>query len=247
MSNWIGGTVVDNHRWNDWLCTLKVKAPIPTFEPGQFARLALDVDGEKCARAYSLVSTPGDDVVEFYLNRVPDGPLSNRLYALEKGDTIWLADTVAGYLTLSELPEGRRLWLLATGTGIGPFLSILQAATVWERFEHVIVVHGVRTREGLTYRTLFEQTKQKHPTQFTVIKSITQEQVDDTLSVRIPEAITTGELEEFAGFSFDYDCDRVMVCGNPGMVRDCLEQLSVKGLSRHRRRKPGHVLMEIYK
>ena len=253
MEGWIEATVTENKRWNQRLCSLRVTAEsLPKFAAGQFLRLGLEVDGELMARPYSLVNAPGEDCAEFYFNKVPDGPLSTRLHALEQGDKIWLSKMVAGFLTLADLssankPDGKRLWLLATGTALGPFLSILKTAEAWQRFEQIILVHGVRSADELTYQELTENIKQQYGDRFTYLASVTREQTINALSSRIPDAIASGELEQAAGFTLLPEEDRVMLCGNPGMVEGCIEQLDAKGLKRHRRRDPGQVVLEVYK
>lgn len=248
MDGWIEGTVTENRRWNQRLCSLRVAAEsLPAFEAGQFLRLGLEVDDELIARPYSLVNAPDEPYAEFYFNKVQDGPLSTRLHALEQGDKIWLSKMVTGFLTLSDIPDGKRLWMMATGTALGPFLSILKTPQLWQRFEQVVLVHGVRSADELTYRELIDQYRGQYSDRFIPLESVTREDMENTLSMRIPEAIATGALEQMAGASLSPDHDRVMLCGNPGMVEGCVEQLETKGLKRHRRRNPGQVVLEIYK
>src|SRR6478735_5259208 len=130
---WIDGTVLAQTRWTDRLLSLRIDIPkgaaaLP-FEAGQFARLALDIGGERIARPYSFVNAPGSAPLEFYYAIVPEGPLSPRLANLSAGDRVYVAPNPAGFLVLSEVPEATNLWLLATGTGVGPFLSILRTET----------------------------------------------------------------------------------------------------------------------
>lgn len=247
MEGWIEGTVVENKHWNQRLCSLRIRADLPPFEAGQFLRLALEVDGKLMARPYSLVNAPGDDIAEVYFNKVPDGPLSSRLHMLQPGDKVWLSAMIAGFLTLSDIPPGKNLWMLATGTALGPFLSILKAGRVWRIFENVVLVHGVRSTDELTYRDYIEEVKSRYPERFISLTSVTREQVDGALSQRIPNAIESGDLEARAGIVMTPENDRVMLCGNPGMIEACVEVLTNKGLKRHRRRDPGQVVLEIYK
>jgi ferredoxin/flavodoxin---NADP+ reductase len=142
--NWLGGKVLENRRWTDTLFSLRVQAPELAFRAGQFVRIALDVDGERVARAFSLVNPPQDPVLEFYGVIVPEGPLSPRLARLRGGDTLQIASNPAGFLVLSEVPEAQTLWLLSTGTGLAPFLSILRTDAPWQRFREVVLVHAVR-------------------------------------------------------------------------------------------------------
>ena len=247
MEQWRAGKVIENRHWNERLCSLRVDVELPKFKAGQFTRIGLP-DGETMlARAYSLVNSPGEPYAEFYFNKVPDGPLSSRLHQLKAGDTLYLSATVAGFLTLAELPECQHLWMLATGTALGPFLSILKTEEVWQRMDKVILVHGVRSLDELTYQELIQDLTKRYPEQFVTIAAITREQVSGCLQQRIPDAIRSGDLERAAGMVLDPALAHVMICGSPAMVEDRMTALKEKGLRKHRRREPGHISVEIYK
>jgi len=126
MANWLSGKVIKKIQWNERLFSLRIRCDLENFESGQFVRVALDIDGERVARPYSLVNTPDDDYLEIYFNIVAEGPLTPKLAMLEPGDEIFVTDKANGFLTVFELPECKNLWMLATGTGVGPFLSILK-------------------------------------------------------------------------------------------------------------------------
>src|SRR5688572_10339272 len=132
MSKWLEGTVLENRHWTEALFTLRVQGAPLAFEAGQFERIALDIDGERIARPFSMVNAPGDPVLEFYGIVVPEGPLSPRLARLGAGDRLFVAPNPAGFLVLSELPAAQTLWLMSTGTGIAPFISMLRAGTPWQ-------------------------------------------------------------------------------------------------------------------
>src|SRR4051812_41501134 len=163
---WLEGRVIENRRWTEALFSLRVEAPRLTFEAGQFVRIALDQTpgdpASRIARPFSFVNAPQDPVLEFYGIVVPEGPLSPRLARLAPGDPLYVAPNPAGFLVLSEVPEGemhgRSLWLMSTGTGIAPFLSMLQTDAPWKRFEHVVLVHAVRRAEELVYQELIRET-----------------------------------------------------------------------------------------
>src|SRR5690349_24710922 len=123
---WHEGRVIENRRWTESLWSLRVEGVPLGFEAGQFVRIGLDIAGERVARAFSFVNPPQDPVLEFYGVVVPEGPLSPRLARLDAGDTLYVAGNPAGFLTLAEVPHAETLWLLATGTGLAPFLSILR-------------------------------------------------------------------------------------------------------------------------
>lgn len=249
MEKWTQGEVLENFRWNERLCSLRVKARLPAFKAGQFIRLALpDADGKgMLARAYSLVNAPDEPVAEFYFNKVPGGPLSTRLHQLKAGDPVYLSNTVAGFLTLSEVPECKHFWMLATGTALGPFLSILKTGEPWQRFDKVVLVHGVRSADELAYQELTQRLASLHPKQFKKVVSVTREAVSGTLHQHIPEAIRAGDLEQMADLEIDPELAHVMICGGPEMVEQSMAALKEKGLRKHRRRTPGHISVEIYK
>src|SRR5260221_8992584 len=144
MQKWLDGTVVNQKRWTETLFTLQVEADIARFEAGQFAKLALAVEGGMVARPYSFVNAPTERPHEFYYVTLPNGPLTQRLCKLEAGDAIYLAPRPAGFLVLSEIPDGENLWLISTGTGIRPFLSILKSERPWPRFKQARLAHPVR-------------------------------------------------------------------------------------------------------
>lgn len=247
MAQWIDGFVLENRHWNDRLCSLRVKVDLPPFEAGQFVRVGLPEGDGVLARAYSLVNAPDEPVAEFYFNRVPDGPLSTRLHGLQEGDKVLVSNTVAGFLTLSELPECQHLWLLATGTALGPYLSILKTDKLWQKMDKVILVHGVRSADELTYCELIDHFSDRYPAQFLTLASVTRESRAGALRQRIPDAIRDGELERLLGMNIEPDKAHVMICGSPGLIEDAMSALTEKGLRKHRRRKPGHISVEIYK
>ncbi len=142
MSNWIDATVKSVKWWNESLFSLTVNADVEPFKAGQFTKLSV-MDGEKrIARAYSYVNAPDDPNLEFYLINVVDGQLSSHLAQLTPGDTVLIERRASGFFTLDEVPASEQLWMLSTGTAIGPFLSILQQSEVWQKYKHINLVHG---------------------------------------------------------------------------------------------------------
>jgi ferredoxin--NADP+ reductase len=246
MSRWVEGSVVRLKPWTDRLYSIQVTAEIAPFVAGQFTRLALEIDGEVVARPYSFLNSPGDPLHEFYFVTVPGGPLTNRLITLAPGDPILVAPQAAGFFTLNELPDARVLWMLSTGTAIGPFLSILAAGEVWRRYSRVVLVHAVRTADELSYRERIKACLQQHPDQLQYIPFVSREETGFAIRGRVPVAIESGELERRAGLTIDADNAQVMICGNPSMVHDTVEVLLARGLKKNRRREPGHITTEQY-
>jgi len=246
MSKWLNATVIDNRRWTSDLTSLKIEADLGQFNAGQFVRIGLEIDGEIVARPYSLVNAPSEAALEILFNIVPEGPLSPRLFELQPGDDVLVANNPAGFLTVGEVPEVSNLWMMATGTAIGPFLSILKGTEAWQRFEHVILTYSVRNSEEQAYAEQISALVEAHSQQLCFIPIITREQIPDTLSMRIPQAITDGELEKRAGVSLAADNSHVMLCGSTDMIRDVSEVLEARGMRKHRRREPGHYTSEKY-
>ena len=250
MTTWLQGKVVENQHWNDRLCSLKIDVELPEFEAGQFIRVGLPNlknDEQMDARPYSFVNAPHEELLEIYFNQVPEGNLSNLLGALRSGDAVYVANRPAGFMTMQEIPAGETLWLLASGTALGPFLSLLKTQSPWQYFKKIVLVHGVRHADELAYTELIGKLQRLHKDQLIKINSVTREPLEGALSCRIPTAILNGQLEALAGVEFEPEGSRVMLCGNPGMVADCMEALQAKGLRKHLRREPGHILQEIYK
>jgi ferredoxin--NADP+ reductase len=246
MQKWVEGTVAAQKRWTERLFSLKVDADVSAFEAGQFAKLALAVDGEMVARPYSFVNSPKERPHEFYYVTLPDGPLTRRLCKLEPGDTIYLAPRPAGFLAISEVPPGENLWLVSTGTGIGPFLSILKTEAPWQRFRRVVLVHAVRLAEELTYRDSIARLMSEHGEQMRAVSFVSRETAPGALPGRIPAAIEAGRLETAAGVELSAKTSQVMICGNPEMVKDTSEVLGRRGMKKHRRRDPGQISVENY-
>ena len=253
---WLQGRVVGQKRWTERLYSLQVACDGPRFAAGQFAKLGLEIDGEMVARPYSFVNPPGVQPHEFYYITVPGGPLTVRLAALEPGDAISLSPTVAGFLVLAEVPDARKLWLLSTGTAIGPFLSMLATDEPWRRYGDIVLVHAVRHAEELSYRDTIQALMDRHPGRLRVVSFVSRDAVSlepagggasaGALTGRVPPAIVDGRLEAAAGLTLSAADSQVMICGNPAMVTDTVEALTLRGMKKHRRRDPGQITVENY-
>jgi ferredoxin--NADP+ reductase len=246
MAQWVDGRVVQNKAWSQRLYSLRIDAAIEPFSAGQFTKLGLRIDGEIVGRPYSLVNPPDAQPLDFYFIVVPGGPLSARLAALQTGDAVLVAPRAAGFLILAEVPPARDLWLMATGTGIGPFLSILRTAEPWQRFERVVLVHAVRTVAELSYADEIRGIAAAHPVQFVFVPFVSREPCDSALTGRVPAAIADGRLEARADIALNAANSQVMLCGNPQMVEDTTAALAERGLKKHRRKDPGQITVENY-
>ena len=240
MSKWLEGRVVENRHWTDALFSLRVEGPRLDFEAGQFVRVAVE---ERIARPFSFVNPPGDPVLEFYGIIVPEGPLSPRLARLRAGDRLLVASNPAGFLVLSEVPDAETLWLVSTGTGIAPFLSILRTATPWRRFRSVVLVHAVRHARELAYQEMIHKICEKNFLRY--VTFVSRENAPGSLAGRVPAAMRDGRLETAAGVALDQR-SHVMLCGNPDMLKDASSALAERGLRKHRRRAPGHITVESF-
>ncbi|WP_323161200.1 ferredoxin--NADP reductase [Pseudomonas fluorescens] len=222
------------------------------FRAGQFARLGVTKDdGSTVWRAYSMVSSPFDEFLEFFSIVVPGGEFTSELSRLKAGDTLLVDRQAFGYLTLDRFIDGRDLWLLSTGTGVAPFLSILQDFEVWERFERIILVYSVREARELAYQQLIGELTRRdylaeYAHKFQFIPVVTRESHAGALNGRITTLIENGELERAAGVNLDPLHSRVMLCGNPQMIDDTRALLKQRGMSLSLTRRPGQVAVENY-
>lgn len=244
MSAWLEGRVLEHRAWTETMFSLRVQAPGLAFEAGQFVRIALDIGGERIARPFSFVNAPDDPVLEFYGVIVPQGPLSPHLARLRQGDALYVADNPSGFLVLSEVPAAEDLWLVATGTGIAPFLSILRTETPWQRYRRVILVHGVRHANELVYPDLIAQIRSDRE-QFNYVSFVSRESHPASLAGRVPAAIRDGRLEALAR-PISPERSQFMLCGNPEMLKDTAAALAERGLRKNRRRTPGQITVESF-
>ncbi|KOY00463.1 ferredoxin--NADP reductase [Pseudomonas nunensis] len=222
------------------------------FRAGQFARLGVTKpDGSTVWRAYSMVSSPYDEFLEFFSIVVPGGEFTSELSRLEVGDTLLVERQATGYLTLDRFVDGRDLWMLSTGTGVAPFLSILQDFEVWEKFERIILVYSAREGRELAYQDLIAGLAQRdylaeHAHKLQFIPTVTREQIPGVLNGRITTLIENGELERAAGLELTPEHSRVMICGNPQMIDDTRKLLKLRDMNLSLSRRPGQVAVENY-
>ena len=250
MAAWVEGRVAGKRQWTDSLLSLKEDAPEVTFTAGQFGRLALPAPpGQKepmLGRPYSFVNPPHRQPHEFYFIVLPGGPLTPRLASLNAGDAVWLAPRANGFFSIGEVAQADVLWCLSTGTGVGPFLSMLRTDDPWTKFDRVVLVHAVRNAEELTYKEEIGEISAAHAGAFTFVPFVSREVQAGALTGRIPTAIADGRLEARTGIALSPTNSHAMLCGNPAMVEDTQKLLETRGMRRHRRKEPGHVTVETY-
>lgn len=273
-------TVLSKTTWTPNLFSFTVSRPVSfKFTAGQFVRLGVnpsqlnyykqlsavaededeeDEDlnetlDEDIFRAYSIVSSPFDEVLEFFSIVIPDGAFTSQLQHLEVGDELLLNTMPFGFLTLAryQKPLPKDLWLLATGTGLAPFLSMLQDLKTWEDYEHIVLAYSARSTEELAYIKKIESLQEDfgslvdNPAKLIFIPIVTREPVEGALTERLPKLLLDGTLQARAGIDLDVDSTHVMLCGNPEMVEDTKETLKGLGLVMNRRGE-GNIAVENY-
>ena len=242
--NWIESKVIDRIKWTNDLVSLRFENNVPPYTAGQFTKIGIKIDGEIISRPYSLVSAPHEDFLEVIYVNVPDGKLTPKLHDLKKDDIIYVMDKPSGFFVMDEVPDGDKLWLIATGTGLGVFISLLKTDAPWNRFKEIILVHGVRTSEELAYQKQIEEFKNRHPDQLKYVQTVTREKIENALNARIPDAIKDNTITDICG-TIDKN-SQFMLCGNPDMINDMVKLLGEYGLERNRRSKPGNITLEKY-
>ena len=270
-------TVLSKTTWTPNLFSFTVSRPVSfKFTAGQFVRLGVNPSqlnyykqlsavanaddeeldetlDEDIFRAYSIVSSPFDEILEFFSIVIPDGAFTSQLQHLEVGDELLLNTMPFGFLTLAryQKPLPKDLWLLATGTGLAPFLSMLQDLKTWEDYEHIVLAYSARSAEELAYMDKIESLQEDfgtlvdNPAKLIFIPIVTREPVEGALTERLPKLLLDGTLQARAGIDLDVDSTHVMLCGNPDMVEDTKETLKSLGLVMNRRGE-GNIAVENY-
>jgi ferredoxin--NADP+ reductase len=224
------------HHWNDSLFSFRTsRDPGFRFRNGHFVMVGLEVEGKPLMRAYSIASANHEDHLEFLSIKIPDGPLTSRLCKLRDGDTVYLSQKPVGTLVIDDLRDGERLYLLATGTGLAPFLSIIQDPETYDRFEQIILVHGVRRVSDLAYAEFIGARLPSNPwlgehvrKQLLYYPTVTREPFVN--QGRITTLLEHSTLCSDLGLpALDPLTDRAMLCGSPDMLRDLRALLDLKG------------------
>jgi ferredoxin/flavodoxin---NADP+ reductase len=243
--------VLSVHHWTDKLFTFTTtRDPALRFSNGHFTMIGLKVNGKPLLRAYSIVSANYEDHLEFLSIKVPDGPLTSKLQHIKEGDTIVVGKKPTGTLVVDYLLPGKRLYMLSTGTGLAPFMSIIRDPETYEKFEHVILVHGVRQVEELAYHDLLVEHLPNHEFLGELVTSklryyptVTRENFVNM--GRVTELIENGKLFSDLGVpEINPEEDRVMICGSPGMLRDLKHILEQRKFIEGNTSKPGHFVIE---
>lgn len=251
MSAFTSETVLSVHHWTDSLFSFTAtRSPSFRFKNGQFTMMGLEIDGRPLVRAYSMVNSSYEDVLEFFSIKVPDGPLTSRLQHLKVGDTILVSKKPTGTLIQDNLLPGRFLYLLSTGTGLAPFMSIIRDPEIYECYEKIVLVHGCRHVAELAYG---EKITREFPAAEFIGELITEKLIYYPTVTREPfrnrgrvtDLISSGRLFSDIGLSpFNSSEDRVMLCGNPGLISDMTELLKSRGFREGSSGEPAEFVIE---
>lgn len=244
--------VLEVHHWNDTLFSFKTtRDPSFRFENGHFVMLGLPVNGKPLLRAYSIVSANYEENLEFLSIKVQDGPLTSRLQHLKPGDEVLVGRKPTGTLVVTDLKPGKRLYLVGTGTGLAPFMSIIKDPETYERFEQVILVHGVRMVSELAYSDYIREELPKNEyfgdeisAKLLYYPTVTREPYVNR--GRVNEVITSGKIGQDLGLPMIAPTeDRFMLCGSPSMLTDFCNLLDDRGfVASPRRGEPGDYVIE---
>ena len=251
MSAFTESTVLSVHHWTDRLFSFTTtRDPGLRFSNGHFTMIGLRVNGKPLLRAYSIASANYEDHLEFLSIKVEEGPLTSRLQHIQVGDTIIVGRKPTGTLVVDYLLPGRRLYLLSTGTGLAPFMSIVRDPEVYVRFEQIILVHGVRLVDELAYHDMLIEHLPSHEflgemvsSQLLYYPTVTREDFRNT--GRIPDLIENGRLfSDLEVPAIDPANDRVMICGSPAMLADLKALLEKRGFKEGNTSTPGDFVIE---
>jgi len=236
MSTFATERVLSVHHWNDTLFSFKTtRDPGLRFENGQFVMIGLQVENRPLVRAYSIASPNYEEHLEFFSIKVPNGPLTSRLQHLKEGDEVLVSRKPTGTLVIHDLKPGKNLYFLSTGTGLAPFMSLIQDIEVYDRFEKVVLIHGVRHVNELAYADFIEKELPNNEffgeevqNKLIYYPTVTREPFRN--QGRLTNLINSGKLFEDIGLPpLDPATDRVMICGSPAMLTDTSTLLDERG------------------
>jgi len=251
MSNFNQESVLSVHHWTDTLFSFTTtRDPSFRFRNGEFTMIGLKVGEKPLLRAYSVASANYEDRLEFFSIKVPDGPLTSRLQHLKQGDEIIVSRKATGTLVIDNLEDGRNLYLIGTGTGLAPFLSVIKDPETYERFEKVVLLHGCRRVAELAYGEMITKELPNDDligelvrNQLIYYPTVTRDPFRNR--GRITELMTSGKLFGDAGLApLAPEHDRVMICGSPALLNDTRALLSAKGFVEGNHGEPGQFVVE---
>jgi ferredoxin/flavodoxin---NADP+ reductase len=251
MSAFLEERVLSVHHWTDRLFSFTTtRDPTLRFSNGHFTMIGLRVNGKPLLRAYSIVSANYEEHLEFLSIKVPDGPLTSRLQHIQVGDSIIVGKKPTTRVVVDYLLPGKRLYMFGTGTGLAPFMSIVRDPDTYDRFEQVILVHGVRQVDELAYHDMLVEHLPNHEFLGELVTSklryyptVTRETYRNM--GRVTELLDSGKLAADLGVpQLDPADDRVMICGSPAMLRDLKHLLEQRGFKEGNTSTPGDFVIE---
>jgi len=243
--------VTQVHHWNESLFSFKTtRDKSLRFENGHFLMLGLEVEGKPLMRAYSIASPNYDEELEFLSIKVPNGPLTSRLQNIKVGDNLFVSSKPTGTLVADHLLEGRNLYLISTGTGLAPFISIIQDSEIYERFDRIILTHGVRYASELAYQDLIQDALPNNEFFGDEVKekliyypAVTREQFHT--QGRLTDLMLSGKLfSDIDQAQPNPEHDRFMICGSPSMLKDTCAILDGWGFEESRQGIKAHYVIE---
>ena len=244
-------TVLGVHHWTDRLFSFTTtRDQSLRFENGQFAMIGLELEGRPLLRAYSIASANYEEQLEFLSISVPNGPLTSQLCKVRPGDVVLVGRKPTGTLLVDNLRPGRNLFLLATGTGLAPFMALIKDPAVYERFDRVILAHGVRVSGELAYANHIRHELPQHEflgeevaAKLLYYPTVTREEFETT--GRLTDLIETGKMFADLGIEpLDPEHDRVMICGSEAMLADLEAMLERRGFDEGNNAAPGAYVVE---
>lgn len=252
MSSLLSETVLDVRHWNESLFTFTTtRNSTFRFRNGHFTMMGLaQAAGKPLLRAYSLASANYEDHLEFFSIKVPDGPLTSQLQNIKPGDQVLVNSKSTGTLVTDHLLPGKHLYLLSTGTGLAPFLSIIKDPEVYEQYDKVILTHGVRTVADLAYRDFIEKELPQNEFFGDLVRekllyypAVTREPF--RTNGRLTDLLQSGQLTDDLGLPpVDIENDRFMLCGSPSMLKQFSGILNEKGFREVRQGQSAHYVVE---
>jgi ferredoxin--NADP+ reductase len=251
MANLMTETVTHVHHWNDSLFSFRTtRDPSFRFKNGHFVMLGLHQEGKPLLRAYSIASANYEDELEFFSIKVPDGPLTSKLQHLKIGDEILIGKKALGTLVTDEMLPGKNLYLIGTGTGLAPFMSIIKDFEIYDQFDKVILTHGVRTVSELAYSDYIQNELPQHEYFGEMVRekliyypTVTREPYKN--NGRLTDLLTSGKLFLDIGMPKpNLEDDRFMLCGSPSMLKDMCAILNERNFEEVRSGRQGHYVIE---